>query len=427
MKTQLLKGGVGSLAVKFTFALLSFLISVVLARYLGAEGFGIYSFATAVILLVSIPAVIGVPELMVRETAKLQAKENWPLLAGLWHWGDKVVIIFSTLVMLVAGLVVFMFFEPATNIKSQTILIGLLIIPLMALVSVKSACVRGMRHVVLAQLPDNIVRTTIFLMLILLAHLYLKSLNPVGVISLYIISIGIACMVSLLILSKVKPAGLRLVETRLYQAAVWRRTVIPLALISGLQVINSYADIIVLGIYSGNDEVGVYRSVIQLSLLVSFGLQALNQVLHPHFSRLYVLGEHQKLQKIVTVSARAILIISLPPVILFFFWGSEILAFIFGEPFFVGGVALAILAVGQLFNASMGSVGALLNMTGHERYTVRGVALAAVTNIVLNVVLIPIYGMVGAAIATGVSLALWNVLLRYYVLKKLNIEPSGLF
>ncbi|MBE0471438.1 MAG: flippase [Methyloprofundus sp.] len=427
LKQQLLKGGAGSVLVKATFAFLSFTISVVLARYLGAEGFGVYAFIIALIMLISIPAVIGVPELIVRETAKYQAKGNWELIAGLWLWGSKVVISFSVAVLLTASLVIFSFADYVDEVKSQAVLISVLIIPLAAVVSIKSASIRGLRHTVLGQLPDSIIRPFMFLILILVAPFFIKTLGVIDVFYAYIFSVVIALIASLFFLKKVKPVQIAQVTTPDYDIEAWKKSVLPLALISGLHVINGYVDILILGLFRGDEEVGVYRAVVQMSLLVSFGLQAINQVLHPHFSRLYTLGDHQKLQTIVTISARVILLISLPPVVLFVFYGADILGMIFGDPFYVGGMALAILAFGQLVNALMGSVGALLNMTGHERYTVRGVALAAVVNIVLNFALIPFYGMLGAAIATAVSLAMWNLLLRYYVRQKLNIEPSALF
>lgn len=427
LKAQLLRGGLGSVVVKFTFALLSFLLTIVLARVLGAEAFGAYAFALAVIMLIAIPALVGVPELMVRETAKAQTKEDWALLQGLWQWGHKVVLYFSVIVAVLGFLAAVLFFDIKEDPRTQAILVGLLVIPIMALVNVKSACVRGLRHTVLGQLPENIIRPAFLLLLIFLVPLYTEVNEPVSVMAFYVISALLSLFVSVLLFKKLKPLSVFEVKNPKFEIDLWRKAVMPLALISGLQVINSYADIIILGLFRADDEVGVYRAVVQLSLLVSFGLQAINQVLHPHFSRLYTLGDQYKLQKLVTVSARIILMISLPPVVLFVFYGADILTLLFGDPFYIGGLALAVLAVGQLVNATMGSVGALLNMTGHERYTVRGVAIAAISNIVLNIILIPPYGMAGAAISTAVSMALWNILLRYYVQKKLNIEPSGLF
>jgi O-antigen/teichoic acid export membrane protein len=74
----------------------------------------------------------------------------------------------------------------------------------------------------------------------------------------------------------------------------------------------------------------------------------------------------------------------------------------------------------------MGSVAQLLNMTGHERDMARGVVIAAISNIVLNAVLIPPFGMQGAAIATATTLLIWNYLLYRDVKYRLGIETIAI-
>ena len=69
----------------------------------------------------------------------------------------------------------------------------------------------------------------------------------------------------------------------------------------------------------------------------------------------------------------------------------------------------------------MGSVGLILNMAGLEHYTARGVAIAAFANLAFNVILIPYFGTVGAAIATSTSLVIWNIMLSWYVYKEIGI------
>ena len=427
LKKQLLKGWIGSLFVKAGFALLSFLISVVLARALGADGFGIYSFVIAVIMLLSIPAVVGVPELIVRETAKNQVDEQWSVIKGLWTWTQTRSIVFSLILVFFSSLMTLFWGVGDESLRVNLLLVGLFIIPFSAIIAYKSACVRGLGHTVLGQLPDNIIRPGLILISILLFSFVSRPFTPETAIFVYLFAAMVAAISAYILLNKVSPKELSNVVKEKDDSLLWSKAILPLSLIGGLHVLNGYVDIVILAFFQPDEEVGIYRAVVQLSILVSFGLQAINQVLHPHFSRLFMMNEHHKLQKLVTISTRIILLISLPPVLLFVFYGKGILQFVFGDPFYIGELALAVLAIGQLINSAMGSVGALLNMTGHERYTLRGVFLAALLNVVLNFILIPFYGMLGAAIATAVSLALWNLLLRHYVRQKLNIEPSALF
>jgi O-antigen/teichoic acid export membrane protein len=83
-----------------------------------------------------------------------------------------------------------------------------------------------------------------------------------------------------------------------------------------------------------------------------------------------------------------------------------------------------ILAFGQLINVLFGPVGILLNMTGHERDTMRGLTMAAVLNVLLSLTLIPMFGINGAAIASAITLVICNVLLWKSVRKRLDIQSA---
>ena len=82
------------------------------------------------------------------------------------------------------------------------------------------------------------------------------------------------------------------------------------------------------------------------------------------------------------------------------------------------------LASACLVNALCGSVGLLLIMTGYERKAAAIMGTAALLNIIMNVVLIPLYGTVGAAISTAVSMVAWNLAMLYQVIRIHHINPS---
>ncbi|MDQ3564372.1 MAG: polysaccharide biosynthesis C-terminal domain-containing protein [Pseudomonadota bacterium] len=95
------------------------------------------------------------------------------------------------------------------------------------------------------------------------------------------------------------------------------------------------------------------------------------------------------------MSARVVLLVSLPVALSMIIFGRWILLTVFGLEFVSGATALAILSAAQIVNAAMGSVGLLLIMTGHERDTATGVGIAAAVNVTLNVLLIPVWGLKG--------------------------------
>jgi len=148
-------------------------------------------------------------------------------------------------------------------------------------------------------------------------------------------------------------------------------------------------------------------------------------MLHSHFAKLYISKEMEQLQKLVTQSSLTIFFFAAIPAMIFFFFGEFILRFIFGEEYVLGFMPLVVLTIGKLTNAAFGSVGALLNMTGHEKDAMKGMGYSLVINILLAFILIPQFGMLGAALSTAISLVVWNIILRHYVKKRLDIESIG--
>ncbi len=98
-------------------------------------------------------------------------------------------------------------------------------------------------------------------------------------------------------------------------------------------------------------------------------------------------------------------------VVIFTLFGVTLLELFFGQEFVLSYVPLLLLFGGQLVSSAVGSVGFLLIMTGNERVVAKAFTVGALTNIALNVLLIPRFGTVGAAVATSASMATWSILL----------------
>ena len=423
LRRDLLRGGLGSLAVKTVHAGLAFAVAVTLARLLGPERYGVYAFALAVLMIVALPAQVGLPQLVVRETAKAQAEGDWGLMQGLWRWSNRAVALFSGLAL--AGVVLLLLLTESSP-RLETLAIGAALIPLIALGNLRAASLRGLRRVVLGQLPESVIRPMVLLAVLLgAAGLGLDGslASSQAAMGAYVAAAVTAFLAGAAILHCLRPTSAAAAQLRT-KPAEWRRAILPLALIAGLQLVNNQADIIVLGIFRSDEEVGIYRAVFQMALLVVFGLQAMSQMLQPHFARLYRKGDMARLQRLVTTSARVIIALALPPVLAFVFFGAELLDWVFGNSYRVGAMALAILAVGQGVKAATGASLSLLNMTGNERMAARLGLFAALVNIVLNFMLVPSYGGIGAAMATAISSSFWFVSMARMAEKRSNISVS---
>ena len=111
---SLIKAFSGSALVKVFSLGLGFLLTLVLARVLSPAGYGVYSFILALITLLAIPAQMGVPEVVVRETAKFHASENWQTLNGLWRWSLLAVFITAIFAVTIAS-IGYLLYEPEKN------------------------------------------------------------------------------------------------------------------------------------------------------------------------------------------------------------------------------------------------------------------------------------------------------------------------
>jgi O-antigen/teichoic acid export membrane protein len=204
------------------------------------------------------------------------------------------------------------------------------------------------------------------------------------------------------------------------------RDALPFVLVSTLILLNQRVDIIFLGILRSQDEVGLYTVASKGSELVNYILIVVNTVIGSHLAARYKAGDFQGMQTLLTASIRRAFIITCIPAFAMIFAGSPILGFLFGDEYTAASIPLAILAFAQLLNVGAGSVAMILNMTGGEKVVALGVGFAVILNTALNFILIPLFSINGAAIATGISLVAWNFILVLAVRKRLDLRPTVL-
>lgn len=425
LRDHLIQGASWSLALKIVSTGLAFATSVLLARLLGAEGYGIFAYAIAIVSLLSVPASLGLPQLLVRNIAAYRARSEWGLMRGLLVKANTWVLLSSVGLGTMAALIAWLLAGRSTNPTVMAFWLALLILPINALNNLRSSTLRGLHYVVLGQLPEFLIKPLSFLLLVVAAHLLLGDVfNAPWAVGMQVTATALGLGAGVLFLLNRLPSEVTASDA-MYDTTAWARSALPFLFIGGMQMIYKNTDIVMLGALSGAEAAGVYRVVTRGADLVAFVLIAVNMVLQPTVARFYAAGEIQRLQRLVTKSARMIFLGSLPIALVLILFGQWILL-IFGQEFTVGASALAVLSVAQLINAGMGSVALVLSMTGHERKTAVGVAVAACINVVLNASLIPLWGIEGAATATATSITIWNILLAIWVYKELKIYPTVL-
>ena len=201
----------------------------------------------------------------------------------------------------------------------------------------------------------------------------------------------------------------------------------PLMLAQAVQFIMSWTDKIMLGaldtpaviagLTTNTSEIGVYHTAFKLSMFATISLLAVKSIAAPKFAELYRNKDFSGLEKVTQQSTKLIFWTTLPLVLVFVFC-SEFLMGIFGEEFRLGVLSFIILSAGRLVVAFSGAAGNLLQMCGKQVIFMNVAIIGSLINIILNFVLIPIYGINGSAMATMISIVIFNLLLVYYVKKE---------
>jgi O-antigen/teichoic acid export membrane protein len=208
-----------------------------------------------------------------------------------------------------------------------------------------------------------------------------------------------------------------------YAQRQWLKVSLPLLLIDGMQILLKRTDIIMIGAILGSNDAGIYSAASQISNFVVFALLAINATLAPMISELYHTGRGRELQRIIMLASRVIFVFTLVVSIILAVSGEFMLS-LFGQDFTIAFVPLLILLTGQVVNSLAGSVGLIMTMTSHQNPAGAIIVVSTAANITLNALLIPLFGLAGAAISTAFTMALWNIAMLTFVRRKIGINST---
>lgn len=422
--SKVFRGSSGGLVLRLFSLAMALITSVAMARLLGPGDYGTYTFAISIVQLLALLSALGFPRLLVREVAAFHAEKEWPLLRG--------VIRFSMATALIAALVVAVLSAPVAALLTRrsgeelliTFWISLALIPLTVMLRLSESSLRGLRQVVVGQISRELIRPCVHLLVLLpLLLLMPEARSPLVAASTQVLALIVAVTVGLILLVRRVPEEARLADPE-YRPLMWIQSAAPLLALGSMQVIALRADIVMLGALSSADAVGIYRVASRGADLSTYVAYAANMAFQPAISRMYATGEFARLQLALRKGARLTFLGTTAVVIVLVLFGKWVLTNVFGPAFEPGYPTLVILVASQLGAAAMGFTASVLNMTGHERATLKGFLAAASLNLLLNGLLIPEFGATGAAVATGASRLVWNALLVWLSYRILGVKTA---
>ncbi len=189
-------------------------------------------------------------------------------------------------------------------------------------------------------------------------------------------------------------------------------------LISSGMIVFSTADTVMVGYYLSNADVGVYRIVLQFTLMATFTTVALRSTLYPRVSRWGKTGDTGLIEESLSRAFTYSLVLAIPMSVGGFLLGDKLLYYFYGAEFGRGYMTMVVLFIVQIVNIFQFFFTSYLTALDHLKDLFKITVVSVAANIVLNASLIPLIGILGAAIATLVTMGL-NAVLAMWVLSKI--------
>lgn len=412
----LLRGSGIAFLVLATGTAVRYLSQMLFAQWMGAAGYGAYAFALSWAELLAVAAALGLTLGVLRFVPQYLAVGDMSRLVGLIRRSRQFVWLAGIAIACIGSLWVLI----SSSQQAATLIVALWMVPLLAQVNLHTEIIRGTRRILRAYAPQKLLYPVLTLGIASGIFIWWDQFTATGAVLATIIALASTLAVQMQRLKQTLPDDVRHAEGS-YETNKWLRVSFPLFLISGFVVVLAHADILMIGILIGPRDAGIYAAATKTAALVGFVLVAVNTIAAPSISACYAQGDTTGLRQMTHFAVKLMFWPALAGALFLVLFGDRVLR-LFGEDFVVARWPLTLLALAQLVNVSVGPVGYLISLTGRQNQCAAVYASAAGCNIVLNVVLIPRWGMLGAAVATSFTMIMWNVWLCVLVWRHLGFS-----
>ena len=197
----------------------------------------------------------------------------------------------------------------------------------------------------------------------------------------------------------------------------------PLAVTSIIALVMAWTDTVMLGYFYGSKVVGVYNVAVPIAKQLSMFLGFIAFIYGPFCSSLYARNKISEIGRIYQILTKWVMFGALPLFVIVFVFPKAVINILFGHDYLAAASALRILSFAFLINVMLGLNGYTLIVFGNTRFLFFAGLVGGTTNILLNYLLIPRYGMVGAAVASATAIIILNALYSFKLYISWGIHP----
>ena len=391
-------------------SLFRYLFSIMMARWLGPQMLGIYSLGNAITRIGEIFGIMGLDNGVLRYVSR--EKEKNDNVRNSIYSSIKMGFISSIFIGLLLyfssdWIVLNLFNED--EFLSTVIKVYALTLPFTVTTLIASFATQGFKILKYKVFVNQIVNPFTLLLTMILSYVFF-GVN-VAILAPTVVSAVIGFFLILHYLNGFVDVSVSKVLNAKFDNKILRFS-LPLMFVSAIGIIMHWTDIIMLGILKDAKDVGLYHPVERTAGLIRMILFAFASIFAPLFSQYFHEKNQTKMLEVFQLSTKWILLTSLPLFIFLILFSNTILM-LFGSEFGNNSLALPILTVGIMIQAVFGLGSPSLTMSGFQKYNLINALVALFTNIFLNIMLIPQFGIAGAAMGTTIALFLIS-LLRFF-------------
>lgn len=418
----LLKGSSQAFIIKVLGLIVAYGLQVLLARTLGVEHYGEYVYVLTWANLIGLFTKLGFDGASKKILPAYNAQKKDDHFKSYVLYASKVsFIICISLFVLGGGYLIFD--TSLTQSLKNTFLVGFILVIIITQLGLITAFLEGVREVIKSMIPLYFIRPILIGAGVIIFYKINYPLTAAFAMLLNVAATFVATFVIWILFKPYISKSDNETKIERSEKKEWRRIAYSLLLVSGTIILLTETDTIMLGMLDSTTTAGVYQTAIKIGHLAMFGFNSIEMIIAPTIAGLYATRKFPEIQNILSKGVLLMMIFTFPMIFILWFFGDSFLN-LYGVEFLDGFNSLKILLACQVINVITGSALNLMIMTKYENQALYILASALVLNIILNVVLIPIYGMEGAALATGVTLVIWNLAIYIFIRKRIKMDPS---
>ncbi|MBN1762684.1 MAG: flippase [Methanomicrobia archaeon] len=407
----------------FIGAVFGYFSRIILARFLGATDYGLISLGFAAMSLTAAVSLVGLQGGVTRYVAFYKGRGDKGGIKGTIEGAVKIALPLSLIFTfsLFSGsqwISINVFHEPHLT---SVLRIFSIAVPFFSLSIIFVAAIAGFQDMRYVAYVDQVFQNT---------------LKLVAIVALLVLGFGVlgAAWGWALAIIAMPFLGFYFLEKKVFpvlntpiKATSLERELLsfswPLLFATLSAVVMNWTDTFMLGYFSSAQEVGIYNAAHPTAALIYFVFMSFSGIFMPVISELHARNRSDELKITYSAVTKWILSLALPAFLLITLFSRSVITILFGDEFITGSTALAILAFGYIIQAMLGLSGRIIQALGRTKIILVCNVIGAASNVGLNLYLIPLYGINGAAVATALSIILMIGLIFTFAYRISGMQP----